>query len=112
MAMVYCHHCGKRIDRDDVFCPECGRSLVGNDAGWQEFKLQEAIYRVKRRADVYAALATVLATAGVLGGLILGALSDPAALFGIAVLCLGIGFAASAKRHDRKADDLRKWLRR
>ncbi len=112
MAIVYCQHCGKAIDEDEVFCPECRKSLVGEDVRWQEFKLRETIYRVKRRADFYTALAAVLATVGVVGGIILGALSDPVGLFGIALLCFGIGFASAARRHDRKADNLRKWLKR
>lgn len=112
MAMVYCQHCGERIDEDEVFCPECGCSLVGENARWQQFKVQEAIYRVKRRADVYTALAAVLATVGVVGGIILGVLSHPAGLFGIALLCFGIGFASAARRHDRKVEGLRRWLKR
>ena len=110
MTVVYCHHCGKKIDEDEVFCPACAMSLVGNDAGWQEFKLQETIARVKRRADIYTALAAVLITLGVVGGSILGVLSDPVGLFGIALVCWGIGFASSAKRHDLKVESLGRWL--
>jgi len=110
--MVYCQHCGKKIDEVEVFCPECERSLVGENARWQQFKVQEAIYRVKRRVDAYTALAAVLATAGVVGGIILGVLWNPAGLFGIALLCFGIGFAYAARRHDRKVGSLRRWLRR
>lgn len=112
MATVYCHHCGQRIDEDEVFCPECRQSLVGEDARWQEFKLRESVYRVKRRADLYTALAAVLATVGVVGGIILATLSDPLGLFGIALLCFGIGFASAARRNDRKAESLGRWLRR
>ena len=110
MAMVYCHRCGKKIDEDEVFCPACGRSLVGDDAEWQEFKLRETIDRVQRRADVYVALAAVLITVGVVGGGFLGVLSDPVGLFGIALVCWGIGCATSAKRHELKVEGLRKWL--
>ncbi len=110
MATVYCHHCGKRIDEDEVFCPACGRSLVGDDVEWQEFKLRETIDRVNRRADVYVALAAVLISVGVVGGGFLGLFSDPFGLFGIALVCWGIGCAASAKRHELKVEGLRKWL--
>jgi len=108
--MVYCHRCGKKIDEDEVFCPACGRSLVGDDAEWQEFKLRETIDRVQRRAGVYVALAAVLITVGVVGGGFLGVLSDPVGLFGIALVCWGIGCGTSAKRHDLKVESLRKWL--
>lgn len=110
--MPYCQHCGKKIDEDDVFCPECGRSIVGEDREWQEFKLRETIDRLKRKADVYIALAAVLATAGVVVGGALFMSSNPLGLFGIPVVCFGIGFAASARRHDHKAENLERWVRR
>ncbi len=112
MALVYCQHCRARIDEDEVFCSECERSLVGDDVGWQRFKLRESIYRTERRSDVYTALATVFVTFGLVGGIILGLLSEPVGLLGIALLFLGVGFGTMARRHDRKADGLRKWLRR
>ncbi len=66
--MPYCHHCGNKIDEDEVFCPECGESLVGKDTAWQEFKLQETIDRLRHKVDAYVALATVLVTVGLLVG--------------------------------------------
>ncbi|MFO7773096.1 MAG: zinc-ribbon domain-containing protein [Dehalococcoidia bacterium] len=110
--MPYCQHCGKKIDEDDVFCPECGRSIVGEDREWQQFKLLETIDRVKRRADMYVALAAVSATVGVVVGGALCIASHPSGLFGIALVCFAIGFAAAAKRHDRKVESLGKWLSR
>lgn len=108
--MPYCQHCQAKLDDDEVFCPVCYRSLVGQDTGWQEFKLHESIARVQRRADVYTALAAVLITLGVVGGSILGMLSDPVGLFGIPFACWGIGFAAAAKRNDLKVGRLKQWL--
>ncbi len=110
--MPYCHHCGKKIDQDQVFCPVCGRSLVGSDTEWQEFKLYDSIHRVTRKADAYTALASVSITLGVVGGIILAFLSDAAGLFGIPLVCWGVGFAAAAKRYDLKAAYLRQWLGR
>ncbi len=112
MALAYCHHCQARIDEDEVFCPQCEQSLVGDDVRWQRYKLRESVYRAERRSDVYTALATVLATLGLVGGIILGLLSEPIGLLGIALLFLGVGFGVMARRHDRKAEGLRKWLRR
>ncbi|MFU8796124.1 MAG: hypothetical protein ACNA7X_02355 [Dehalococcoidia bacterium] len=112
MAMVYCQHCRAKIDEDEVFCPQCELSLVGEDVRWQRFKLRESVYRAERRSDVYTALATVLATLGLVGGIILGLMAQPLGLLGIAFLCLGVGFGSMARRHDRKADGLRQWLRR
>lgn len=108
--MAYCQYCRAKIDEDEVFCPVCARSLVGNDTRWQEFKLHETIARVQRRADVYTALAAVLITLGVIGGSILGVLSDPVGLFGIPLVCWGIGFATAARRNDLRVESLRRWL--
>ena len=110
--MPYCQHCGKKIDEDDVFCPECGESLVGTDREWQEFKLRDTIDRVKRKADAYVALAAVSATLGVVVGGALCIASNPFGLFGIAFVCFAVGFATSARRQDNKAENLGEWLRR
>jgi hypothetical protein len=110
--MPYCQHCRAKIDEDEVFCPVCHRSLVGQDTGWQDFKLHESIARVQRRADVYTALAAVLITLGAVGGSILCMLSDPIGLFGIPLVCWGIGFATAARRNDLKVERLRQWLAR
>jgi hypothetical protein len=111
-AMPYCQHCGKKIDEDEVFCPACGRSIVGENREWQDFKLRETIDRVKRKADAYVGLAAVLATVGVVVGGALCMAYNPFGLFGIAFVCFGIAFAASARRHDHKAENLERWLRR
>ncbi len=104
--MPYCHHCRTKIDEVDVFCPECDRSLVGEDRRWQEFKLRESIDILRYRIDAYVAWATILVTVGLLIGGALLFSSYLEGLFGIAFVCFGVGFAASAKRNQRKSDTL------
>jgi hypothetical protein len=108
--MPYCEYCGEKIDRDAVFCPKCGESIVGEDTGWQESQVQEKINEVKDRANIYIILAIVLVTVGMMGGSLLFVLSSPLGLFGIVFVCLGIGCTASADRCEYKARTLKKRL--
>ena len=110
--MPYCQYCGKKIDEDTVFCPKCGEILVGEDTGWQEFQIQEKIDEVKHRANMYIILAIVLATVGIVAGSMFCASSSSVGLFGIVLVCLGVGCTASADRHEHKARNLKKRLGR
>jgi len=110
--MPYCQYCGEKIDEDAVVCPKCGASLVGEDTGWQEFQIQEKVDEAKHRANMYTISAIVLATLGIVGGWILCVSSSAVGLFGIVLVCLGIGCTASAYRHEYKARNWKKRLRR
>jgi uncharacterized membrane protein YvbJ len=109
--MPYCQYCREQIDEDTVFCPKCGEILVGKDTEWQEFQIQEEVDEAKNRANMYTISATVLVTAGIMGGSLLFVLSSLLGLFGIVFVCLGIGCTASANRYEHKARKLRKQLR-
>jgi uncharacterized membrane protein YvbJ len=108
--MSYCKYCGEKIDKNAVFCPKCGESLVGGDTGWQEFQIQEKVDEAKHRANMYTILAIVLVTVGMMGGILLFALSSPVGLFGIAFVCLGIGSIEWAARCEHEAQLLKKQL--
>jgi predicted nucleic acid-binding Zn ribbon protein len=108
--MLYCQNCSKMIDEDLVFCPKCGEVLVEEDAEWQDFELQEGVEQAKERANMYVILAIVLVTLGMVGSSILFVLSSPLGLFGIALVCLGIGCTAAAYRHEHKARSLKNQL--
>lgn len=110
--MLYCQHCKNRIDEDLVFCPECGEVLVEEDREWHNFELQGEVEDAKDRANMYIIVAVVLATVGMLGGSLLFVSSNIVGLFGVALVCLGIGCAAAAYRHERKARSLKNQLSR
>ena len=110
--MLYCQHCKKRIDEDLVFCPKCGEVLVEEYAEWQDFELQGEVEEAKDRANMYIILAVVLVTLGLVGSSILFASSSPLGLFGIVLVCLGIGCAAAADRYEHKARILKNQLSR
>jgi uncharacterized membrane protein YvbJ len=110
--MIYCQHCGEKIDEDAVFCPKCGEILVGEDTEWQEFQIQGEVDEAKDRANMYIILATVLVTVGMMGGSLLFVSSSLLGLFGIVFVCLGIGCTASADRYEHKTRNLKKQLSR
>ncbi|MEA1872207.1 MAG: hypothetical protein U9M91_02280 [Chloroflexota bacterium] len=110
--MPYCQYCGGKVDEDAVVCPKCGEILVGEDTGWQEFQIQEKIDEVKHRANMYIISAIVLATVGIVAGWVLCVSSSAVGLFGIVLVCLGVGCSASADRHEHKAKVLKRRLGR
>jgi len=110
--MIYCQHCGKKIDEDAVFCPKCGEILIGEDTEWQEFQIQGEVDEAKDRANMYIILAIVLVTVGMVGGSVLLISPSLLGLFGIAFVCLGIGCTAAADRYERKARNLKEQLSR
>jgi len=110
--MVYCQRCGKEINEDLVFCPECGEILVEENAELQEFRAQGKVEEAKDRANMYIILAIVLATVGMVGGGLLLISSSLLGFFGIALVCLGIGCTAAGYRHEHKAGSLQKQLNR
>jgi len=110
--MPRCQYCGEKIDEDAVFCPKCGESLVEEDTGWQEFQIREEVDEAKHMANMYTISAIVLVTMGMMGGSILFVSSSLLGLFGIVLVCLGIGCTVSADRYEHKARNLKKRLRR
>ena len=110
--MPYCKYCGEKIDEDAVVCPKCGASLVGEDTGWQEFQVQEEVDEAKHKANMYTISAIILVTLGIVGGWIICVSSSTVGLFGIVLVCLGIGCTAAAYRHEHKARNWKKRLRR
>ena len=110
--MPYCQYCGGKIDKDAVVCPKCGESLVWEDTGRQEFRIQEKVDEAKHRANMYIISAIVLATVGIVAGSMFCASSSAVGFFGIVLVCLGVGCTASADRHEHKARNLKKRLER
>jgi uncharacterized membrane protein YvbJ len=110
--MPRCQYCGRLIDEGAVVCPKCGESLVGDDTGWQELQIQAKIDGAKHRANMYIISAIVLATVGIVAGCVLCVSSSAIGLFGIALVCLGVGCNASADRHEHKARVLKRRLGR
>jgi len=108
--MPCCQYCGETIDEDAVVCPKCGEILAGEDAGWQEFRIQEKVDAAKHRANMYIISAIVLATVGIVAGSMFCAALSLLGLFGIVFVCLGVGCTASADRHEQKARILKKRL--
>jgi rRNA maturation endonuclease Nob1 len=108
--MLYCHRCGKEVDEDLVFCPECGGILSEEDAESQELRVQEKVGEAKDRANMYFILAVVLVTVGLMGGGLFFISSSVLGLFGIVLVCLGIGCTAAAYRYEQKAGSLQKQL--
>ena len=110
--MPYCQYCGEKMDGDAVVCPKCGESLVGEDTGREEFEIREKVDEAKHRANMYTISAIVLVTVGMMGVSILLVSQSLLGLFGIVLVCLGIGCTASAERYEHKARNLKKRLRR
>lgn len=110
--MAYCRYCGRKVDEGAVFCNWCGESAFEEDARWQAVQIQEAVDSAEHRANIYTILTIVLVTLGLAGGGVLCVSSDPIGLFGVVLVCLGVGFIAAARRHERKAAKLRSRLGR
>ena len=108
--MLYCQHCKKIVDEDLVFCPECGEVLIEEDGRRQDFQLQEVIEEAEDRANMYIILAAVLVTLGLIGGFLLFVSSSLLGIFGVVLVCLGIGCTAAAYRHGHRARSLRNQL--
>jgi protein-S-isoprenylcysteine O-methyltransferase Ste14 len=108
--MLYCQHCEKRIDEDMVFCPKCGEVLIEEDGRWQDCELQGEFEEAKDRANMYIVLAAVLVTLGIIGGCLFFVSSSLLGIFGIVLVCLGIGCTAAAYRHEHRARSLRNQL--
>lgn len=101
--MLYCQRCKKvTTDVDLVFCPKCGEVLVEQDTKWQDFELQQEVELAKHRANMYVILAIVLVTLGVVGSSVLFASSSLLGVFGIVLVCLGIGCIAAVDRYEYK----------
>ena len=105
--MPYCRYCGGKTDEDVVFCPKCWEVLSEEDLVWQEFRVQERVDEAKHRANMYAISAIVLVTLGIIAGCVLCVSSSALGLFGIVLVCLGIGCTASADRYEHKAKKLK-----
>jgi len=110
--MLYCPHCKKTIDEDLVFCPKCGEVLIEEHAEREDFELRGEVEGAKDRANMYIIAAIVLVTLGLVGSSILFASSSPLGLFGIVLVCLGIGCTAVADRYEHKARSLKNQLSR
>jgi len=110
--MAYCRYCGRKVDEDAVFCHWCGESSFEEDTRWQEVQIQEVVDEAEHRANIYTILTIVLVTLGLAGGGVLCISSDPVGLFGIVLVCLGVGFITAARRHERKASTLKRRLGR
>lgn len=110
--MPCCQYCGEEINEDAMVCPKCGEIVIGEDAVWQEFEIEEKVDEAKHRANMYIISAIVLATMGIVAGWVLCASSSMIGLFGIALVCLGVGCNASADRHEHRAKVLKRRLRR
>ncbi len=110
--MIYCQHCKKIIDEDLVFCPKCGKVLVDEDMRWQPFELRGQVEEAKHRANMCIILAIVLVTLGMVGSSVLFVSSSLLGLFGIVLVCLGVGCVAVACRYEHKARSLKNQLSR
>jgi len=110
--MLYCQYCKKAIDEDLVFCPKCGEVLVEKDIEWREVQLREEADEAKDRANMYIISAIILVTVGMVGGSILFISPSLVGLFGIVLVCLGIGCTAAADRYERKARSLKEQVSR
>ena len=108
--MLYCQDCKKKVDEDLVFCPRCGEVLIEEDGRCQDFQLQGDIEEAKDRANMYIILAAVFVALGLIGGCLLFVSSSLLGIFGIVLVCLGIGCAAAAYRHEHRARSLKKQL--
>ena len=110
--MPRCQHCGKEVSEGTVGCPKCGQILVKEDGEWMELRIQGAVEEAKDRANMYVILAAVLVTLGIIGGSLLLVSSSLLGFFGVVFVCLSIGCAAAAYRHERKARSLKNQLSR
>jgi sulfite exporter TauE/SafE len=86
--------------------------LVEVDPQWQESRIEREVEGVKDRTTMYIILAIVVATVGMLEGGLLLISASLLGLFGIVLVCLGIGYPATAHRYERKAVSLQKQLNR
>ena len=109
--MLYCKHCKKVTDEDLVFCPKCGEVLIDEHTQWQDFELQQEVELAKHRANMYVILAIVLVTLGIVGSGVLFASSSLLGVFGIVLVCLGIGCVAAADRYEYKIRRVKNQLR-
>lgn len=110
--MLYCQHCKKRIYEDLVFCPKCGEVLVDEDMRWQHFEVQGDVEQAKHRANMWIISAIVLVTLGMVGSGVLFVSSSLLGLFGIVLVCLGVGCTAAADRYKHRVRSLKNQLSR
>lgn len=110
--MPVCQYCGKQVSEDAVFCPKCGEILVEEATEWQEVRIRAEAVEAKDRANMYAILAAVLVTVGIIGGSLLFISSTVLGFFGIAFVCFGVGCTAAAERHGHIARNLERQLSR
>lgn len=108
--MPYCQYCGEKVDKGVVFCPKCGEIVVGKGTKWRRYQIQKEINEAKHKANMRIISAIILVTFGIIGGGILCVSSGSVGLFGAVLVCLGIGCAAAAYRHEYKAQNLQKRL--
>jgi protein-S-isoprenylcysteine O-methyltransferase Ste14 len=94
-----------------VFCPKCGEVLVEQDTKWQDFELQQEVELAKHRSNMYVISAIVLVTLGIVGSSVLFASSSLLGVFGIVLVCLGIGCVAAADRCEYKIRRVKNQLR-
>ncbi len=109
--MPFCPYCEEKVDEDVAVCPKCGEILFEEDTEWQQLQVREKVDKAKHRANMYIIAATVLATVGIVAGCVLCASSSAVGFFGVALVCLGVGFNASADRHEHKARVLKRRLK-
>jgi uncharacterized membrane protein HdeD (DUF308 family) len=108
--MPCCRYCGVKTDEDLVFCPNCWEVLTEEDTVWQEVQIQVNVDEAKHRANMYTISGVVLVSLGIVAGWVLCVSSSALGLFGIVLVCLGIGCTASADRHEHKARNLKERL--
>jgi cadmium resistance protein CadD (predicted permease) len=75
-------------------------------------QLESEAEEAEGKANMYFILATVLVTVGIAGGFVPLISSSLLGLFGIVLVCLGIGCTAAAYRHEGKARSLKHALTR
>ena len=73
---------------------------------------QEKVDEAKHKANICIILAIVLVTLGIVAGGVLCVSASSVGLFGIVLICLGIGCTGPADRYEHKARKLKKQLRR
>lgn len=108
--MPYCRYCGEKVDKNAMSCPKCGESLVGKDTKRRKVQIQERIEEAKHKSNMYIISAIVLVTLGIVAGGVLCVSASSVGLFGIVLVCLGIGCTGPADRYERKARNLKRQL--
>jgi RNA polymerase subunit RPABC4/transcription elongation factor Spt4 len=110
--MPFCPNCGKEISEDTRFCPKCGEGLVRKNAlGLQTLaKIQDEMEEAKHKENIHGILGLAFIIVGIIGGIMLFLLLNPAAFLGIVLFIIGIGFVSSAIRYERKAKNLKKLI--